>query len=383
MTDLEYYRDLIDSIFGVGVASRSQDEKYSNIIIGALNHKTEFKSFSNCFIERLKRLNKVYPNADANRKNIIDQLNLIASDNWEGAYSELAAFDFLNQECDAKIAPIDLNIDIDAKRSYAIDMGGKGPANLDGHYAGWDIYFDVKVLKDNAKELLGGICDDVYARLGKSKFLIRPEYPLHMTYDDIEKNRQALIKELIDEIDVTKETRFIRSKIIDELAYRIELTSGVSVTISGYNPYEHAEKHYKLAFRHVKKFVKDRPFFLVFVVFPWFNNVITDFRQSNRIFYRSFARRVFCQHIKDTQSFSSFNKKYKGTDTVYDASRKLSGILFLEDQCILSDQPKEFNVKSYVYFNPNADNKIRNTFFFDCILQQRLNEIEDFEHDNY
>jgi len=383
MTPLSNYTNLVDGIFGTGSASLSQAGTYTNNVVGALNDATDYKTFSDCFVARLKRLNEIYHVHDPHRKNIIDQVNLIATDNWEGAYSELAAFDFLNQECDAKTKPIELNVNVIPNRTYALECGGKGPANLDGWYADWDVFFDVKSLKDNAKEILTGICSDVYARLGKGTFLIRPTYPLHMPIEILQERRNDVLAELLQRIDLTTKPRLLHSGIVDELDYRIEWKPGISITESGYNPFEHAEQHYTLAFRHVKKYVKDRPFFLVFVCFPWFNGIVTDFSSFNESFYRSFARRVFCQYIRNPMTLSSLNKDFKGTETTYGVSRKLAGILFLEDRCIDGRHPDSRNVCGRFYFNPNADNKLTYTLFYDCTLQQRLCWRDDFAHDNY
>ena len=160
--------------------------------------------------------------------------------------------------------------------------------------------------------------------------------------------------------------------------------AGVQTTEYTYNPYVHAENLYSSVFNYANKFVKDSPSVIALVTFPWYNNTITDFVDSNKKFYRAFARRVFCQHIHDSTKFTSFEPSFQGTETIYEVSQHLSGIIFLEDDCIESTNPNSYNVKSYTYLNPNSKHKIlpsrAHLFITNCMCNS---EYDNFENDNY
>ena len=139
--------------------------------------------------------------------------------------------------------------------------------------------------------------------------------------------------------------------------------------------------------QHANKFVLSRPFFLTFVVFPWFNNVITDFCGQNRTFYRSLARRTFCQYSRDRTLFSTLlkkytKKKYAGKEKVHEVMKELGGILFLEDECITNDS-SDSTVKAYYYENPNAKHPVMTGVMQDYLIDCVSGEIDDFRYDNY
>jgi hypothetical protein len=132
------------------------------------------------------------------------------------------------------------------------------------------------------------------------------------------------------------------------------------------------------------KFVRDRPFVLVYVIFPWFNNVINDFGDANRRFYRSLARRVFCQYRYSTRPASTYASKFSGTQSLWDLSQDIAAIAFLEDKSILGNTATKSKVHAFWYLNPNARNPISESRFDDILsLDLEHERREDFAHDNY
>jgi hypothetical protein len=122
----------------------------------------------------------------------------------------------------------------------------------------------------------------------------------------------------------------------------------------------------------------------VFVSFLWYNGTTTDFRDTNRIFYRSFARRVFLQYKNDTRPFAIMNRKYGGPDSIRDVARKLSALLFLEDITITAKRSAGCCCKGFLYANPNAEQSLlRRAYAADYFRGLRSTEIDTFEHDNY
>ncbi|MDI6803295.1 MAG: hypothetical protein QME58_05540 [Bacteroidota bacterium] len=382
MTDRQNYKQIIESIFGVHTESFNPGSSLTNNVIGALNNG-DYKKFSNAFTERLKRLNQIYSAQDKDRKNLLVQVNAIATNTWEGAYSELVAFDFLNRDKKYTPDPISLNKDIDPNRTFAVELGQTGSANLDGWFSEYDVYFDVKSLKDNVREMLLGICNEIRKQLKRDDIAIIPDYPLTLSYRNIQDKRDLLLKEFETKIDQVKKTPFIQSQVINNLKYRIVWGKGIAVTMQVHNMHQLAEQYHRIVFLHAKKFVKGRPFFLVFVVFPWFNGIITDFLDSNKKFYRAFARRVFCQYISTKTLFKELCPNFSGNQTIFDLTKKLSGLIFLEDKCIEERENESENVSSFIYLNPNADNKITASVFAEYIRRLTRSDFDDFIYDNY
>lgn len=161
MTPLENYSKLINGIFGFGTASFNSKLSTSNNVIGALNHVGKFSRFEKNFIVRLKRLHRIYGGHGNLLKRILIQVNEIASEkNWQGAFAELAAFDHLNNDLLATnnylFDPIIADVTLPKEQSFAFELNKK-ETNLDGYIEEFDIYFDIKVLKDNVAEILEGI----------------------------------------------------------------------------------------------------------------------------------------------------------------------------------------------------------------------------------
>ncbi len=387
MNDLENYKEIVEKIYGIGTTTFDVNANHTNNIIGALNNSVHHE-FQRCFIARLNRLSAFYEKNDSNKKHLIDKINLLASEsdnNWRGAYAELVASDFLNKDLleqkNSLSEPITLNYDIDNNRTFAKELG-YSKANLDGYFQDYDVYVDIKCLKDNVTEILEGIYAEVKKRLNRSDFLISAEYPIDMHYDEIKEKRENLINELCNQIDTKQKISYIKSSVISNLNFRLLWKNGILITEKTYNPYKHAEENYKLIFVHTRKFVKDRPFFLVFVSFPWSNGSIVVFNELNKEFYRALSRRAFCQYLHSDKLYNSMSSKFVGNDTIFDVTKKISGILFLENWSIQSDTPNNHNIKSYFYFNPNADNKLSDSPLKEY-FRSLVDNFDDFQYDNY
>jgi hypothetical protein len=213
--------------------------------------------------------------------------------------------------------------------------------------------------------------------------LIHPLYPKDEGHDGLQEKRSAVAAMLRDAVaDGRKPTRVDCSSIVDGLQFQLDWTHGVLVTETSYSAYRHAEEFHRLAFLHAKKFVIARPFFLTFVVFPWFNNNVTDFHAANKIFYRSFARRVFCQYRHDPTQLSAWYSKFTGNETIHAVAEQLGAILFLEDNSIMGMDSEDVNVAGFYYENPNG---LRSPTqgMMKTHLHSLVREYDYFEHDNY
>ncbi len=387
MSDLENYSELIDDIFGVGTATFDSSTGNTNNVIGALNRTSDFLHFRSNFRSRLERLNKIYlTNADY-RKEILVQVNQIAdSKNWEGAFAELTAYDHLNSDIlnrkDFIQEPIRPNLTLPNSRSFASELG-KHETNIDGFVEDVGLYLDVKCLKDNVTEILEGIYVQLKLYLGTNDIHISAEHDLHISYHDFQSKRKQLLNELKAGINITDKQTYLRSQVIEGLNYRMLWGAGISFAERSYHPYSHARNLHSTIFNYANKFIKDSPTVIVLVVFPWYNLVISDFADSNKKFYRAITRRVFCQYLHDDTRFSEFDSSFTGSETIFEVSRFISGIIVLEDDTILSKDPTVSNVKSYAYYNPNAVNSIPRTQIKSYVASLRNSDFDDFEFDNY
>lgn len=386
MTALENYASLIDDIFGAGTARFDTKKNETHNVIGALNFPQEYNEFKANFTARLNRLKNIYSPYPAFLQKIIMQVNEIASvKNWQGAFAELAAFDHLNNDLlehnNFLFSAIEPDVAMSKDESFASEMG-KQEANLDGYINEFGLYFDIKVLKDNVAEILEGIYKELQAT-HQGLLNITAEYDLGVSYTILQIHRNHLRTELLTALDGGRKPQHLQSKIIPDLSFVLTWKKAVSTAVRTYDPFLHAKNHHKNIFIYANKFLKKRPTLIVLVTFPWYNQVLNG--KNNDVFLRSYARRVFCQYIKDTTLFSTISPGFTGTETIYDISTYLSGIVFLEDNTILSDKPESTNVKSSVYLNPNAKNKLPSYGSMTSGYLQKIcnNSFDNFEEDNY
>ncbi len=380
MNSLENYKALLERYFGNSTATFDAASGATNKVIGALNH-TNFSSFHSTFLSRLKRLATRYSSANPNNRNLLQTLNEIATEkNWEGAYAEIVALDFLNSEQDWLSTPIQISKTVPASATLAGGFGSQN-VNFDGYYDDFDVSFDIKILADKSRDILDGIMTEARTSLGIPNVVISPEYPLDLGFESFQQNRRKLLNELVQSIDVTARTSLVSSVIVPELKFRLMWQAGVLGTVGTYDPYQHAENQHTLLFKHAKKFSLVGPSLIVFVFFPWFSeNVVTQF-ESSGTFYRAFCRRFFCQYNKDVTAANSLLKSFKGSETISQVTDKLSGVLFLEDTSIENSNPEDQNVKGFAYLNPNAKHKVSGQFR-EYLSSLRFN-VDDMAHDNY
>ena len=246
-----------------------------------------------------------------------------------------------------------------------------------------NLYFDVKCFKDNVTEILEGIYKDFKRHLGTDDIHITAELDLNISFDDFESKRGELLNELKIGVTIANKVKYFRSSVVQNLSYRILWGGGILTAERSYHPFSHAKNYHKTIFDYTNKFMKDESTVIVLVVFPWYNLVVSDFADGNIKFYRALARRFFCQYKHDTTLFKTFNSKFTGSQTMYEISNNLSGIIFLEDDTILSKDPSKTNVKSFVYLNPNALKPLTKSLAREFIMGLHNSEYDDFEHDNY
>lgn len=377
------YQQLCDEVFGARALQIKQVP--SNNVIGTLRHLDDYDVFKKNFKNRLIRLRKRFEGTAAYPA-LLEQVKQVADPkNWEGAYAELVAYDVMWN--DHVMTPMELDKTMDAAESYAGEMGYKA-TNEDGYLPDYGIFFDVKILADTVGVILKGIIDDAIANSGQTiRCDILPEYPLDDDDEDYGGlNRKNLYDELVAFLKanntVTGGKKFFRSNVLPRLGYRIQWGGGINTAVSEYNPYRHAEETKHLIFkRYTKKIMKNEMFMLVLVKFPWYNQQISSFIDADQVYYRSLARRTFCGYCNSPEKMNAIVPKFSSADTVFDVSKHLSGIIFIDDNSINED-----SYSCNVIMNPNAVNVHAGTEYFLMSLVQNGDKrglYDDLRYDNY
>lgn len=383
------YQKMVDAVFGVGLVHAD--------LHGTTNHVTGTWSFDNdfdYFKNNYKRLLEHLKNRFTTQKNKDTFINLVANmgdeQNWEGNYSELVAYDvLLNTDYNPRFY---LNVDKNVSFSLAQNMGRKG-VNYDMFVTGdaYKAYFEIKSFKDTVGEIVqNSIINKV---LDKTEFKgssvrVLANYPLddcEVGYNRHVRDLQNELKQHIQEFLVhnLKREEF-SSALLPQLSFVIYL-DGVRVNspIREYAPYRRAENMKDFVIqRYCNKLPYNAPFFLVFVNFAWYNHIDTDSFGFNKYLYRSLARRTFVQYenVALNKQITEINVNYTGNEMADFAARKVTGIIFIDDNSITN---KGYNV--YIYTNPNADNKCSglNSYFNQVMRKAQYKEFDDFEYDNY
>lgn len=379
----ELYQQMVDKIFGNGAITIKADK--DNNVIGTLKYVDEFKEFRENFEKRLSRLKEKFEHTPSydDLKQAVAQVADYR--NWEGAFAELVTYDIFSN--DYLPGNLVLNNTLAVGESFAGELGGK-ETNEDGFIEEYDLYFDVKILADTVGAILKSIIDEATKATGFEDICnIIPEYPL----DDDDAEYQFFRRQIVDELKdflVANKPKELKgrqlcvSKVLTNLSFRIQWGGGINSSTSAYNPYRHAEATRHLFFkRYAKKFMKSHPFMLVMVNFPWYNGRINSFADADEAYYRAIARRTFCEYKNLTDPMNSIVPKFNSGETVFEVSKHLSGIVFIDDFSITSD-----SYSCHIYLNPNANNPI--TYSIPYLMRvieggDNRGVLDDLKNDNY
>ena len=127
--------------------------------------------------------------------------------------------------------------------------------------------------------------------------------------------------------------------------------------------------------------MKNHQSFIVFVNFPWYNNRVNSFGNSDELYYRALARRTFCGYMYDTRTFKDIKPEYTGSDSLHEISRHLTGIIFIDDYSVYTDA-----YSCHIYLNPNAIHPVRiGRSYLNQLVRDADNRsiLDDFCGDNY
>ncbi|MBC7998686.1 MAG: helix-turn-helix transcriptional regulator [Leptolyngbya sp.] len=368
---LESYQDVLDSIFGKGACQVNTKQQGVNNIIGGITRDEDstFDSFRKNFIERLRRLERVY-RSDARCLQTIRRLATeVGTGDGSGSYAEIAAIDFMNRAYLENISsPVALDVNIPAQRTFASGDVSRQVSNLDGFIEEWNLYFDVKTLRD----VTDGILRKPIRELAeKYDAMILPEREYAYDYAILQ-NRVTEIKAVLEEALRDRKT-YAQVGNADGLAFRIAYRPGIVSAMSTVDPYKAAQLRHRAIFDFGDKFVRDAPFVLVLAVPPWTHSNLSSFDDMDNKFFRALCRRVYCQYIDSAEIHPKFNASYS------DLSRAISMIVFLQLHETLGKEKEVIGCQTFS--NPNAKHPCQN-IMLDFFYAQRV-AIQSFEFDNY
>lgn len=244
----------------------------------------------------------------------------------------------------------------------------KSTVSLDGYIEEIDTFFDVKGfgIQEYAKSTFARHVEKYFPG---SSVLINGSYD--GSYEDVERfafrNKAKVINDL----------RETGRSFIDELQWDIRVSNEkVRSSIGKMNPYREAEENKNFIFRKCSQFTTGSPFLLICTFDNQFNcNLVLNFTSHTDIMTRSLARRAFVEFKQLQELAKNIDSKCKSDVTLSQASKSLSGILFID----------AYNDKSWLYLNPNAyhkldRHKLERAFDFQFPYEMH---IDDFENDNY
>lgn len=352
----------------------SLTEMASNDFLEKIKESEHFKDLT---IKKIKRLLDDYSKDNNKKQAIINNIKNLFKNSWDGAYSELTAYDFLNlvfyNKCEIQVDNIEL------EQTLARYCSNTHKSTIDGYLEDYFTYFEVKTLASRCMKLLDKIKREVECYDENNYFKIKSN-----CYTSLEIKNNAY-RELKKEILEAKRRQlsFLNSKIVDGLHLTLiyEKKKHLFEYHTCENSFAMAERLERLPLEHYKQFVTDGKFIKIFVC----NSLCSDnFVRYDKDFFRSLARRVFCKLTKEEKIFDN-NSKLKTSDI----ARCLGGLMFIID---LSPNIKEKIEKPenlyevYFYKNPNADiehSLLDVSFVYEYLRKAKSCICDDFRFDNY
>lgn len=349
----EDYAALVDGIFGAGSATFDIEDAASNNVLGALAHKIQFEQFRNNFAERLRRLRAAAHRDASLGAEILRALNRVATTEWDGAYAELCALDYFLGGQDTGPGKVILDRTTPASETLASEMGMQH-ANHDIVFTELGVSMDTKLLSDKTGGILEGIFQDFRTMKGIVSLKIIPSYDLGSDFTQYSTKRRALLEELVNGVDVAARPRTLSSTVVPGLSYTFAWKAGAYSASNTYSPTEHARLHHQLLFGHAKKFSRHQPSLITFVVFPWSGEEILTMGGDSKIFFNNFGNHFFNDYILSPERASAYNSRFRTAMSAADATRHLSGVVFLEDRLITAPDPAQLNADASFLWNANA-----------------------------
>ncbi|MGK5069538.1 hypothetical protein [Janthinobacterium sp. RT4P48] len=352
MTHRSNYAAFVDAIFGAESATFDVTKTESNNVIGALANPNQFAAFIANYEDRLRRIEAATKADPTLRKDVLHTVNLVAGNEWDGAYAELCALDYFLAVPQTGPSNIELNRTLPASDTLASEMG-KQNTNHDMRLKALGVSMDTKNLSDKTGQILDGIFREFLQAKGIARMAIVPTYDHDDDFTLYRENRPKLLAELVSGVDAKARTPQLRSQVIPGLSYEFAWDAGAYVSASSYSPLEHATKHHTLLFGHIKKFSRVEPTVITYVMFPWSGEGVF-FGFGKETFQTELGRQFFNNYIGSVDLARKFNQEVKSNISAGDVTKHLSGVIFLDDKSITAKDPAQINVDASFVWNKNA-----------------------------
>lgn len=303
----------------------------------------------------------------SSKKNARDLLHNLIRRNTYGAFAEIAAYDWLTR-CYVRIATqVAMN---------SSDVLATNGSTLDGKIEYGGTYFEVKAFGSNGR-LAQLLKERLEEEILVEQVLVEESWDLSFeTFEDLIRAAPDIATEL-------RQKRMVQK---GRLRIRLAPKQPVTVSMREVDPYCLAKENARFLFRYAKKFTRNNPFILIFVVHPWFNagSIHIDFAGVDTAFTRSLARRAFMQFSNDLTRLDSIAQGVPSGMTLADASLLLSAIFFVNVWPLEADPTITRPMSSWLYLNPRATHCLRRG----SVNLFRANNphgthIDDFADDDY
>ncbi|MDX6007319.1 hypothetical protein [Cupriavidus necator] len=223
-------------------------------------------------------------------------INKIVTSEWDGAYAELCALGYFVADAATVLGNIVLDHTVPASQTLASEMGMQH-ANHDMRFPSLGVSMDTKLLSDKAGSILEGIFNDFREAKSIENLTVLPSYNPGEDFITFQANRQKLLDELKQGVDLNVRPSMLVSQVISGLSYKFAWKPGVLTAENSYSPLEHAKNHHRLLSAHAKKFSTAEPTVIVFVIFPWTAETVFPFDDLKKLFFKKFGDHLFTGYL--------------------------------------------------------------------------------------
>ncbi len=334
-------------------------------------------SFKRITLNKIERLYNIYKNDDYQRKAILNDIQKLFYNSWDGAYSELSTYDFINfvseNPCKIQINDIKKENTL-AKYCYKTDV-----SEIDGYSRDIISFFEIKTFKIRLPDIISRLKSELENNDKEDFFAISTNYPHNIEIKD--DRVYAKLKREILEAKKMK-CKNLSSQVLKGMHFNFYYEPQIILEIySGESPYQAAQRLEYFPLQDYKQFV-DGHFLKIFFCSKLSSH---QWLYCNKDFFRALSRRVFCRLTKIDEKFD------ENSDLITSfIAKRIGGLLFIVDlSCdsnkIIENPADLYQV--YVYSNPNAEFAssfigYRN-FCFQLSKRKVKFDCDNFEYDNY
>lgn len=215
--------------------------------------------------------------------------------------------------------------------------------------------------------------------LNSKDLLITVSGLYHISNKDVEemlKAKEDIVNELLSEKHQNHE-HYIW-KMENGIELRVQPNQPLISHVGSFHSEEWAYNNEMYFFYHGSQFVINKPY-MIFC--PFDSTLLPFFNDDEGAFwtFRFLSRRIFMSTSRfSNRMLHEFDRKAVPNISLEAVAKKISAIIFMD----VTHEWNYNNCRTWVYVNPNADNKIKN-YEIDQWFRQAGACVEDFWYDNY